>query len=117
MTDFENTEKLYHFTNFEAACKILSSKTLRLSKMNSMNDVNESFRMIYSRSEGKCFSWSTTGAKYRQLSFSEDTVRTPGFLNLPMWGYYADKGRGVCIVLDKTRLLKNCRHKDSGMAK
>ena len=61
MTDFENTEKLYHFTNFEAACKILSSKTLRLSKMNSMNDVNESFRMIYSRSEGKCFSWSTTG--------------------------------------------------------
>ncbi len=106
MTDFENTEKLYHFTNFEAACKILSSKTLRLSQMNSMNDVNESFRMIYSRSEGKCFSWSTTGAKYSQLSFSEDTVRTPGFLNLPMWGYYADKGRGVCIVFDKNKVVE-----------
>lgn len=104
-TVFERTDKLYHFTNFEAACKILASKTLRLSQMNRMNDVNESFRMIYSRSEDVFFSWSTSGAKYSQLGFSEDTGKTLGFLNLPMWGYYADKGRGVCIVLDKNKVI------------
>lgn len=105
-TVFERTDKLYHFTNFEAACKILASKTLRLSQMNRMNDVNESFRMIYSRSKDVFFSWSTSGTKYSQLSFSEDTGKTLGFLNLPMWGYYADKGRGVCIVLDKNKVIE-----------
>lgn len=105
-TVFERTDKLYHFTNFEAACKILASKTLKLSQMNRMNDVNESFRSIYSKSEGMYFSWSTSGAKYSQLSFSEDTGKMSGFLNLPMWGYYADKGRGVCIVLDKNKVIE-----------
>lgn len=74
--------------------------------MNKMNDVNESFRMIYSNAKGVFFSWSTSGAKYSQLSFSEGTGKTLGFLNLPMWGYYADKGREVCIVLDKNKVIE-----------
>lgn len=106
MTEFERTEKLYHFTNFESACKILASKTLLLSPLANLNDVNESFRTIYSKSEGEFFSWYEIGKKYRQLSLSEDDGGSPGFLNLPMWGYYGDKGRGVCIVLDKHRFIE-----------
>lgn len=103
MSEFESIEKLYHFTNFEAACKILASKTLLLSPLANLNDVNESFRAVYSDKEGKFFSWKDLGGKFRQLSLAEDDVDCPGFLNLPMWGHYGDKGRGVCIVLDKSR--------------
>ncbi|MDE6463047.1 MAG: DUF2971 domain-containing protein [Muribaculaceae bacterium] len=106
MTEFEATEKLYHFTNFEAACKILASKTLLLSSLSGLNDVNESFRTIYSRDLDKSLSWKDLESKFRQLSLSEDKDGALGFLNLPMWGNYADKGKGACIVLDKNKFIR-----------
>ena len=44
-------------------------------------------------------------AKYRQISLIKDNVRQQGF-NIPaMWAHYAERGRGVCLVFDKKKLL------------
>ena len=46
--------------------------------------------------------------KYQQLSFSQDLERDDccclGFDLHTMWGLYADKGYGVCLVFDKEKL-------------
>lgn len=46
--------------------------------------------------------------KYQQLSFSQDRVvdggHYLGFDLHTMWGLYADKGYGVCLVFDKENL-------------
>ena len=41
---FAETEKLYHYTSFESAIKILASHRLRYSQLKGLNDINESYR-------------------------------------------------------------------------
>lgn len=111
MSEFEKVNKLYHYTSFEAACKILGSKTLLFSRLSRLNDVNESFRQIYTRNddmaEGKeLISWKDIEGRYRQISFSIDKDNKPGFLILPMWAHYAEKGKGVCFVFDKDKIIE-----------
>ena len=38
----------------------------------------------------------------KQLSFSIDYKRTQGFDIPAMWGHYANKGQGICLVFDKS---------------
>lgn len=47
--------------------------------------------------------------KYRQISFSMDSKdgKKKGFDLHQMWGNYADKGKGVCLVFDKEELEKS----------
>ena len=42
-------------------------------------------------------------AKYRQISLTIDDMEQNklGFDLHQMWGLYADKGKGVCLVFDK----------------
>lgn len=109
--EFESFVKLYHYTNFEAACKIIVSETLLFFSLDRMNDVNESFRWIFNHSENSFLSWKDITPRFHQLSLSKDTASCPGFRILPMWGYYAQKGSGVCLVFDKYALLR-CIEKD-----
>lgn len=41
--------KLYHFTSFESACKIIESCRLRFSKSYRLNDLIESNRVVCER--------------------------------------------------------------------
>lgn len=106
--------KLYHFTSFDAACKIIESRKLRFGKMFRMNDLIESNRIVSERifsnrlSESELFAEKEMN-RYQQVSFSQDLERDGafylGFDLHSMWGLYADKGYGACLVFDKTRLL------------
>ena len=97
--EFQNTEKLYHYTSFESALKILGTKSLRFSKLSGLNDINESYRPIIDSLSTE-ISLSFCG----QISFTHDGKRE-GFAIPSLWGHYAQKGYGVCFVFDKSKII------------
>lgn len=46
---FKDMNRLYHFTNFDAAFKIIESGKLRFSKPSNLNDIIESNRVLFQR--------------------------------------------------------------------
>lgn len=114
---FEKTEKLYHFTKFEAALKIIESNHLRFGRLSNVNDIHENDKIVCvdtNSQQRSGFSSETLDAlrdeiyKYRQISLTAEgkTGDNLGFNLHQMWGLYADKGEGVCLVFDKEELEK-----------
>ena len=115
---FRKTEKLYHFTSFETALKIIESNSLKFGRLNNMNDIHENDKISFvdgnERSSEK-FPLEVLNElqneiyKYRQISLTADAGKEDknGFDLHQMWGLYADKGEGVCIVIDKNELEVN----------
>ena len=111
---FAEMTRLYHYTNLDAACEIIESRKLRFGKMYKMNDLIESNRVVSGRifsdslSERELFAEEEMN-RYQQVSFTQDQERDGieylGFDLHSMWGLYAEKGYGVCLVFDKKRLL------------
>ena len=108
--EFNKLEKLYHYTSFDSCIKILLSNTLLLGKLCDLNDINELYRPLFSKTlEGTDFDYVRKElGKYQQLSLTQDdkSIDRLGFDIPAMWGHYADKGRGVCLVFNKAKLLK-----------
>ena len=104
---FQKTDKLYHYTSFETALKIIASGKLRYGRLRDMNDVNEAYRYVYYNKDLNISFQDVLQelSLYRQLSFSVDGVNC-GYNISPMWGHYAHKGRGVCLVFDKNKIDK-----------
>lgn len=126
---FNSTEKLYHYTSFENALKILVTRKLKFSKLNNLNDINEAYRTEYidvsdsqilssdlERSDSYLENGVITKAlqKFRQISLSMDEVNKPGFAISSMWGHYAQKGTGVCLVFDKNKLISKLKPDEYG---
>lgn len=115
--EFKNINKLYHYTKFDTAIKILESHSLRFGRLHNMNDIHENDKLSYVASNGIPFNSFPSDvldvidcemAKYRQISFTVDNDKQDklGFDLHQMWGLYADKGQGVCLVFDKDMLCK-----------
>lgn len=110
--NFERTDKLYHFTSFDTALKIIESNRLRFGRLSNMNDIHESAKNVFvgSSSTIKSFPSEVLDAlyddlyKYRQISLTANKKSKKGFDLHQMWGQYADKGEGVCLVFDKKEL-------------
>lgn len=96
---FIETPKLYHYTTFESAEKILTSNSLKFSKLSNMNDINESYRPVID-SLGIEISLEWIG----QISLTQDGYRK-GYAIPSLWGHYAQKGNGACLVFNKEKLL------------
>lgn len=107
MGDFEKIEKVFHYTKYENALEILNSKCLKFGKLCVMNDINESYRPIfYTLNVADGYQRALDElSKYRQVSLTRDKKSRRGFDIPAMWAHYAEKGNGVCLVLDKKRLL------------
>lgn len=112
---FEEMTKLYHFTSFKTACKIIESRKLRFGKQYRMNDLLESNKIAFGRvlSADVMKHYNEYYAedemhRYQQISFTQDRVYENttylGFDLHTMWGLYADRGYGVCLVFDKEKL-------------
>lgn len=126
---FNDTERLYHYTSFDNAMAIIATGKLRFSQLCSLNDINEAYRPEYigidrtaSISDfDKSFSILDKGVitkviqKFQQISLSRDTDDNYGFAISPMWGHYAQKGTGICLVFDKNKLIKNLNPDDYGI--
>lgn len=115
---FEQTEKLYHFTKFDTALKIIESNRLRFGRLDNMNDIHENDKIEFVGANNQQINEFPSEVldalhdeiyKYRQISLT--TEGQPGdnlgFNLHQMWGIYADKGEGVCLVFDKKELEKN----------
>lgn len=105
MYNFDN-QYLYHYTTFESAVKIITSKTMLFSKIERLNDINESsgYRILYSNaSEEDKNRYDLRLRNFKQISLTTDIENRKGF-NIPaMWGHYASRGSGVCLVFDRVK--------------
>ena len=113
---FADMTRLYHFTSFDSAGKIIESNQLRCGKLFDMNDLIENNKMVYQHiilgnldkddSNGEYAEEEIN--RYQQISFAQDRVVDDkvyeGFNLHVMWGLYANKGFGVCLVFDKDKL-------------
>lgn len=118
---FRSNKWLYHFTKFDTAKVIIHKTQLKYSTLQNTNDACEYAKVVYNnpfpsskdcdldKIENEIF-------HYRQLSLSEDRMifGRRGFDLQQMWGIYADKGFGVCLVFDKYEFTKSlpltCEH-------
>ena len=126
---FNDTERLYHYTSFDNAMAIIATGKLRFSQLCNLNDINEAYRPEYigidktaSISDfDKGFSTLDKGVitkaiqKFQQISLSMDSDDNYGFAISPMWGHYAQKGTGICIVFDKNKLIRKLNPDDYGI--
>ena len=114
---FEKMEKLYHFTSFDTALKIVESNCLKFGRLSNLNDIHENDKIVFVDSNKIPIDSVPTDVldalhdeiyKYRQISLTADNEKDDkdGFDLHQMWGLYADKGEGVCLVFDKNELVK-----------
>ena len=115
---FKQTEKMYHFTSFDTALKIIETNRLRFGRLNNMNDIHENDKLMFADANGQGIDEFPSDVldtlyeeiyKYRQISLTADSEEgdKEGFDLHQMWGLYADKGEGACLVFDKCELEKN----------
>ena len=50
---FKETEKLYHFTSFDTALKIIESNRLRFGRLSNMNDIHEVAKNMFVDTNGR----------------------------------------------------------------
>lgn len=113
---FTDMTRLYHFTSFKSAYWIIASRKMKFGKMFRMNDLIESNRIVFDRlvaENEEDIKYNGTYAeremhRYQQISFSQDRKHDDavfmGFDLHTMWGLYAERGCGVCLVFDKDKL-------------
>jgi hypothetical protein len=112
---FSEMTRLYHFTSFDAACHIIESGKLRFGKLYRMNDLIENHKIVFQHLVMDLDEDKNNGLfaeeemhRYQQISFSQDRRVGDriyeGFNLHPMWGLYADKGYGACLVFNKDKL-------------
>jgi len=106
--EFHKTEKLYHYTSFGTALNILETNELWFNHLKDLNDINELYRPLFYEKltpEVEYMSKSEM-EKYQQISLTKDSCRC-GFDIPAMWGHYGDKGKGVCFIFNKEKLLND----------
>lgn len=94
---------IFHYTTLNAAIRIILSNSLRFGSFSNMNDIVESHMELLDNIDSKTF--HSIVYSYRSISFTADAYPDRGFAVDCMWGYYSEKGRGVCLVFDKTKLM------------
>lgn len=101
---------LFHYTSFDSALKIISSNTLKFGLFENMNDIAEVKREYFTNIDIEEVELEMK--KYKSISFTWDDSNKRGYEIDSLWGYYAQKGNGVCLVFDKSMLL-NCLEEKS----
>lgn len=112
---FGSTDYLCHYTNFQSLCSILSTMTLRTSSYQYSNDISEIDSNISCILDGEKIieieQYLANKCGYISFSINQrdktnDIITTVGYLIPSMWGIYADKSKGACLILDKDILLQ-----------
>jgi len=109
--------KLYHYTKFETFIKIWLSKKLKFGRISGLNDINEAFRgttvpIIEESTPNGFHDYKELLIRadeiinsYKQISLTKDyDSYLKGCMSPMMWGQYGDKGNGVCIELEYSKI-------------
>lgn len=98
---------IFHYTTLDAAIKIILTNALRFSRFENANDIAESCRAslghIDEEAQKKILS------EYQFISLVGSDGAEPAFTIDSLWGYYADKGNGVCLAFDRNKILAQYR--------
>ena len=95
---------LFHYTSLDSAIKIILSNTLRFGKFDNMNDIAEVKRELYDENGSEILEQIVF--QYRAISLTIDSgTNDRGFAIDTLWGYYAEKGNGVCLIFDREKLI------------
>lgn len=98
---------VFHYTTLDAAIKIILTNTLRFSHFENANDISESCRAslghIDEETQKKILS------EYQFISLVGNAGEEPAFAIDSLWGYYADKGNGICLAFDRNKILAQYR--------
>ena len=97
-----NGKHLFHYTKFESALRIIASQSLKFGRFDNMNDIAEVKREVFGMISPEKILKELE--KYQSISFTKDVSSRRGFFIDSLWGYYADKGNGVCLVFDKKKI-------------
>ncbi len=99
---FQSAHKLYHYTSFNSAIKIIETQKIRFGRLENMNDINEAYRRFFYEFDCEIADIDVQKAlqEYQQVSFTKDKTSSPGYSISAMWGHYGNKGYGVCLVFD-----------------
>ena len=103
---YENKKNkfLYHFTTFKSAKSILDSGSLHFGNFRKSNDIFEVSREIISKVSEKEISKEINRYKFLSFSINDSSFV---FEKNSLWGYYANKGKGICLVFDKEKLCNS----------
>ena len=74
-----------------------------------MNDIAEIRKDIYGMVSEEIIQKEMS--KYHSISMTMDNASLRGFFIDPLWGHYAQKGNGACLVYNKTKLLSQLKKK------
>lgn len=91
--------------------KIIESGMLKFGALPRMNDITEANKEIYLSGEPDEVEWEKLDLSavrlncVGQISLSQDAL-FPGFALHAMWGHYAERGEGCCIVFDKNKIVE-----------
>ena len=96
---------LFHYTNFESALKIIATRSLKFGNFEDMNDIAEANREVFGMVDDDII--YRTLSEYHSISLTSDNSSRRGFSIDPLWGHYAQKGNGVCLVFDKNTLCRS----------
>ena len=108
---FCGTNIICHYTKSDILPLILDNG-LMFHCLRDMNDMFEHTKQVFFDTEGlpdieqediRC-----ELNRYRQISFCNDQNEKRAFMLWQMWGHYADCGKGVCLVFDKTKFSSLC---------
>ena len=108
LTLAEKSAHLYHYTSFESFVKIWLSQKLKFSKISLMNDIQEkSIRCATNdiSNAASLIAYQQIRQDYKQISLTMDYDSFfKGCMSPMMWGHYANKGNGVCIEFNLSKL-------------
>lgn len=119
-----STKIFYHYTSIPALYEIVKNKSLLLSGVESLNDIEEAsysitdfekdFRTLYETKNDKFINYLYENAFVPKLKEFEELARpdiepfvfslSTEYDNLAHWDRYADSKKGVCIGIDVTKL-------------
>lgn len=113
MMSFKEKPKLYHYTSLKSLAEILKYGVLKFGVLPKMNDITEAVKDIFIQSDKANINWETIVKIEERLnhvgmiSLTQDGL-IAGYAINSMWGHYAEKGEGCCLIFDKNRIVEEC---------
>jgi hypothetical protein len=101
---------LYYYTSDSTFFKMLDNLRIKTSKFNEVNDLDEAnldYLGGYWIKNPKIREYINN--KCRFISFVHDKPFIEGTSHPRMWAQYANNNKGVCLVLNRERVLSECK--------
>lgn len=103
--------RLYHYTSFNSFVRIWLTQELKFGVVTDMNDMFENNPSVQCHTLNEVNlldKYLKEKKRYKQISLTMDyDSYIQGCMSQMMWGVYGDKGKGVCLEINYTKLMEH----------